>query len=96
MKVQGSSASSSYYNTGSQPHVIPVDVIEMETTDGVTFVPTPLLMLGYRSPDIPGLIVEDRLLPSARMVSAKYEATMRLNFKPKQGDRPCQILSIHL
>jgi len=77
MKVQGSLASSGYYDSGSQ-FVIPEDVIEMETTDGVTFVPTPLLMLGYRSPDIPGLIVEDRLLPSARLVSAKYEATMRL------------------
>ena len=78
MKVQGSLASSGYYDSGPHEIVIPEDVIEMETTDGVTFVPTPLLMLGYRSPDIPGLIVEDRLLPSARMVSAKYEATMRL------------------
>lgn len=86
MKVQGSLASSGYYDSGSHEIVIPEDVIEMETTDGVTFVPTPLLMLGYRSPDIPGLIVEDRLLPSARMVSAKYEATMRLNLKPKQGE----------
>ncbi len=82
MKVQGSPASSGYYDTESHEMVFRTDeVIEMDVKDGVASVPTPLPMLGYRSPDIPGLIVEDRLPPSARLVSAKYEATMKLKLK---------------
>jgi len=82
MKVQSSPASSSHYDTEAHEMVYHMgDVVEMDVKDGVASVPTPLPMLGYRSPDIPGLIVEDRLPPSARLVSAKYEATMRLKLK---------------
>ena len=82
MKVQGSPASSSHYDTGSHEMVYRTDeVIEMDVKDGVASVPTPLPMLGCRSPDIPGLIVSDRTPPSPLLVSAKYEATMKLKLK---------------
>lgn len=79
MKVQASTNPSGYYDTGSHQMVYHVgDVVEMDVKDGVASVPTPLPMLGYRSPDIPGLIVEDRVPPSPLLVSAKYEAARRL------------------
>ncbi len=83
MKVPASPASSGYYDTESHEMVYHAgDVVEMDVKDGVASVPTPLPMLGYRSPDIPGLIVSDRTLPSPLLVSAKYEATMKLKLKP--------------
>lgn len=84
MKVQGSPASSGYLDDPySHSHSIErgEDVVEMTVKDGVASVPTPLPMLGYRSPDIPGLIVSDRTPPSPLLVSAKYEATMKLKLK---------------
>ena len=85
MKVQGSPASSNYYDTESHLMVYHVgDVVEMTVKEGVASISTPLLMIGYRPPDIPGLIVEDRLPPRPELVSAKYEATMKLNLK--QGE----------
>ena len=82
MKVQGSPTSSGYLDD-PYSHSMERDenVVEMTVKDGVASVPTPLPMLGYRSPDIPGLIVADRLPPSARLVSAMYEATMKLKLK---------------
>ena len=92
MKVLAISNPSGYYDTESRELVIPEDVIEMTVKDGVaSSVSTPLL-IGYRSSDVPGLIVlivEDRLPPSPEMVSAKYEATMKLKLEPKQGEILC-------
>ena len=82
MKIQGSPASSGYYDDQLSHHQSSQgDDIEMVVREGVASVPTPLPMLGYRSPDIPGLIVEDQLPPRPEMVSAKYEATMKLKLK---------------
>lgn len=81
MKVQGSPASSGYLDDPYSHSMERDDVIEMDVKDGVASVPTPLPMLGYRSPDIPGLIVSDRMPPSPLLVSAKYEATMKLKLK---------------
>lgn len=80
MKVQANTNLSGYFDDpySHQPSVEEDDVIEMDVKDGVAFVPTPLPMIGYRPPDIPGLIVEDRVPPSPLLVSAKYEAARRL------------------
>lgn len=78
MKVQGSPASSGYLDDPYSHSMEKDEVIEMDVKDGVASVPTPLPMLGYRSPDILGLIVSDRTLPSPLLVSAKYEATAKL------------------
>lgn len=54
------------------------DIIDMTIEDGVASVPTPLPMIGYRPLDVSGVILEDRSPPSARLVSAMYEAALRL------------------
>lgn len=79
MKILGTLGSSSYYDAESRSVVYRTDeVIEMDVKDSVASVPTPLPMSGYRPLDIPGLILEDRLPPSASLVSAKYEAASRI------------------
>ncbi|KKN24833.1 hypothetical protein LCGC14_0890730 [marine sediment metagenome] len=80
MKVQASSNLSSYYDTESHEMVYHVgDVIEMVIEDGVASVPKSP-MLGYRPLDVSGIIVEDRVPPSPLLVSAMYEATLRLRY----------------
>lgn len=84
MKIEASSNPSGYYNTEKHELMLPedvdVDVIEMETNEGVASLKRPLA-LDYRPPDIPGLILSDRTPPSAFLVSAKYEATMQLKLR---------------
>lgn len=80
MKVQPSTNPSGYYDTETHQLVYHVgDVIEMTVEDGIASVPKPPLMLGCRKLlDDAGVIVEDQLPPSARLVSAMYEAAGRL------------------
>lgn len=80
MKVQANPNLSNYFDNpySHQPSKEHDEVIEMITEDGVASVPKPPPMIGYRPLDVSGIIVEDRLPPSARLVSAKYEATARL------------------
>ncbi len=80
MKVPAASNPSGHYDTEKHELVLPEDVIEMETNEGVASLKRPS-MLGYQPPDIPGLIVDDRTPPSASLVSAKYQATMQLKLK---------------
>ncbi|KKN10171.1 hypothetical protein LCGC14_1039190 [marine sediment metagenome] len=54
------------------------DIIDLTIEDGVASVPTPLPMIGYRPLDVPGVTLEDRLPPSPILVSAMYEAALRL------------------
>ena len=87
MKIQANTNPSAFFDN-SQPYQPSKDdeIIEMETKDGVTFLPKPPLMISYRPLDTSGVIVEDGLPSSASSVSAKYEATLKLILKPKQGD----------
>ena len=80
MKVQASPNLSGYFNDpySHQPSKEQDDVVEMVVEDGIAFVPTPLPMLGNRLLDVSGIILEDQVLPSARLVSAKYEAAGKL------------------
>lgn len=80
MKVQPSTNLCAFFdNSQSYPPSKKQDeVIEMDVKDGVASVPTPLPMIGYRPLDISGVIIEDKLLPSAKLVSAKYQAASRL------------------
>lgn len=81
MKVQASSNPLGYYDTETHEMVYHVgDVIEMDVKDGVASVPTPLLMIGNRPLDMSGVIIEDKLPPSAKLVSAKYQAASRLTY----------------
>ncbi len=80
MKIQANTNPSAFFDN-SQPHQPSMkegEIIEMDVKDGVASVPTPLPMIGYRPPDIPGVILEDRLPPSHISVSAKYEAALCL------------------
>ncbi len=80
MKVQPSTNLSAFFdNSQSYPSSRKEnEVIEMVIEDDVAFIPKPPPMLGYRPPDIPGLILEDQLPPSPTLVSAMYEATAKL------------------
>ena len=80
MKIQANTNPSAFFDN-SQPHQLSMkegEIIEMDVKDGVASVPTPLPMIGYCPPDIPGVILEDRLPLRPELVSAKYEATLRL------------------
>ena len=81
MKVQPSTNPSGYFNDpySHQPSMEQdEEVVEMVVEEGVASMPKPALMLGFQRLDASGIILEDQLPPSARYVSAKYEAAGRL------------------
>lgn len=80
MKVQPNTNLSAFFDN-SHPHQPSKEqdvVIEMVIENGVASVPIPLPMIGYRPLSVSGVILEDRLPPSARLVSARYEAASRI------------------
>ena len=92
MKVQPNTRPSAFFDNSQshQPSNEQDEVIEMETKEGVASLPKPLPMIGYRPLDASGVIIEDRLPPSPILVSAKYEATLKLVLNPNQGEISCR------
>lgn len=80
MKVQPSTNLCAFFDNSQSylPSKEQDEVIEMVIEDGVASIPKPPPMIGYRPLDIPGVIIEDQLPPSPILVSAMYEAALRL------------------